>query len=77
MMPYEPMVVVPDTYRGIDNDREHGSVAMLVDNFGETVRLVQANETVIVLPTSDADTLIMVQAWFWMLRKMESAEVAK
>jgi len=31
----------------------------------------------IVLPTSDADTLIMVQAWFWMLRKMESAEVAK
>jgi hypothetical protein len=73
-MAYEPMVVVPDTYRGNDSDREHGAVAVLTDNFGETVRVVQANETVIVLPTPDADTLVMFQAWVWMLRKMERGD---
>ena len=72
-MAYEPMVVVPDTYRGcsdVDNG-ERGSVVALKDNFGNTVRSVEAHETVIVLPTSDADTLVMFQAWVWMLRKME------
>ena len=73
-MPYEPTVVVPDTYRvaeGSEMGLVAGEACSITDYMGETVRQLQAGETVIVLPTSDADTLVMFQAWVWMLRKME------
>ena len=72
-MAYEPMVVVPDTYRatGAGVDGVDGEVSCLADFRGKVVRVLQEGETVIVLPTSDADTLVMFQAWVWMLRKME------
>ena len=73
-MPYEPTVVVPDTYRvtaGSEMGLVAGEACSITDYMGETVRQLQPGETVIVLPTKDADTLVMFQAWVWMLRKME------
>lgn len=75
-MPYEPMVVVPDTYRATGTDKHgvKGEAACLTDYMGEVVRVLQEGETVIVLPSADADTLVMFQAWVWMLKKMEGAD---
>lgn len=71
-MAYEPMVVVPDTYRAATaSELVRGEACCINDYMGDTVRQLQAGETVIVLPTRDADTLVMFQAWVWMLRKME------
>ena len=73
-MPYEPTVVVPDIYRAcLASELVDGEASIISDYKGEAVRVLQPGETVIVLPTKDADTLVMFQAWIWMLKKMESA----